>query len=72
MHLDQLDPRIHERVFGLPIDAESLKPCLLDDVVRKRFIRLLNNDSKIADAVGMRNYYHWGTQVDSKITLDIS
>ena len=72
LHLDQLDPRIHERVFGLPIDAESLKPCLLDDVVRKRFIRLLNNDSKIADAVGMRNYYHWGTQVDPKITLDIS
>ena len=62
LHLDQLDPRIHERVFGSTIDAESLKPCLLDDAVRKRFARLLNNDSKIADVVGMTNYYHWETQ----------
>ena len=62
LHLDRLDPRIHERVFGLPIDAESLKPCMLNEDVQKRFNRLLKTDSKIADVVGIARYYHWATQ----------
>ena len=62
LHLDRLDPRIHDRVFGQPIDAESLQPCLLTEVLQKRFERILANDGKIADVVGMGNYYHWGSQ----------
>ena len=71
LDLNRLDPRVHERVFGLPIDAESLKPCLLTETVRKRFIRLLNNDSKIANVVGMTNYYRWGAQNSSSV-LELS
>lgn len=63
LDLNRLDPRIHERVFGLPIDAGSLRPSLLSEALRKRLSRILANDSKIADVVGMTNYYHWGTQV---------
>ena len=65
LHLDQLDPRIHDRVFGQPIDAESLQPFPIGEALQKRFRRILANDSKIADVVGMANYYHWGTQNSS-------
>ena len=62
LNLNRLDARIHERVFGLQIDAGALRACQLGEALQKRLNRILTNDSKIADIVGMTNYYHWEAQ----------